>query len=665
MSFRALIVSLLMITVLSGCGGGSSGSSSNNQPTSNVGSLNTGFWQDLHPENLTYTTNSVSGVTDSNGKFNYKCPIQGCEGVTFSLGGIIIGSSIGQSGLNLASLNGGMSNGLLSPTTISRAQFLYAFDSDANPTNGITLPIRLADTLKYSGLDFTSNNFAAALQHLITQAQQDSALDLNYRNNLIIPSVADARALVEQANIALNGVFVESPTLPGVNVSTVHQYIVNFPSNFTVNYSGSSNSVTQLANGVLHPSLGAGLTFVSGSTQGTVTLQAVTSRGIAVNAPNYYDGSSIAPATVLLSSAAAPAMATLSLSTSGLAVTGVTPLLTQQGSAYSGLPLPPGSSGSFGERNLNEALSPVTPQEFDVDGLDPAGITSANDGSFWICDRRGPFLIQVDAAGHTRLRLGPQGSLGNLPYVTRLLPTILESRQRDLGCGGITRRPASNDIIMAVGAALNPGGNSALNAIFTRLVSYNPTNQAIHQYAVALQAGDHNLQVLDMAALGDSSFLLLVHYIDAQNADQWEIRKISIANATDVQNLLLTNGPNANRDLEYGTLAEITASNVTLVVPTTVLSLNAIGWTRSSLQSMALIDNYTIALMTNSDGGVTSAVTGGSNGSDPTQYQVDSHGVISPRANLSTPAQWSPVANKFPDRQTLFWLISLTNPLTP
>jgi Esterase-like activity of phytase len=665
MSPRVLPLTLLMVAALSGCGGGSGSSSGNNQSTSNVGSLNTGYWQDLHPENLAYTTNSVSGVTDSSGKFYYKCPIQGCEGISFSIGSIIIGSAIGQSGLNLASLNGGMSNGLLSATTLNRAQFLYTFDSDANPTNGITLPTQLANTFKYSSLDFTSNGFATALQNLITQAQQDSSLDANYRNNLSTPSVADARSMVEQANIALNGVFVESPTLPGVNVSTVRQYMVNFPSNFTVSYHGSSNSVSQLANGALHPALGAGLTFVSGSTQGTVTLQAVTSRGIAVNAPNYSDGSSIAPATVLLSAATAPTMATLSLSASGLAVTSVTPLSTQQGNAYSGSPLPPGSSGSFGERNLSEALAPVTPQEFDVDGLDPAGITSAPDGSFWICDRRGPFLIQVDAAGHTRLRLGPQGSLGNLPYVTRLLPAILESRQRDLGCGGITRRPMSNDIVMAVGAALNPGGNSAVNAIFTRLVSYNPSSQAIHQYAVALQAGDHNLQVLDMAALSDSSLLLLVHYMDAQNADQWEIRQINLANATDIQNLLLTNGPNANRELEYGTAAEILASNVTLVVPTTVLSLNAIGWTRNNLQSMALIDNHTIAIMTDNDGGVTSTVTGGANGSDPVRYQVDNHGVISPRANLSTPAQWSPIATKYVDRQTLFWLISLTNPLTP
>jgi hypothetical protein len=80
---------------------------------------------------------------------------------------------------------------------------------------------------------------------------------------------------------------------------------------------------------------------------------------------------------------------------------------------------------------------------------------------------------------------------------------------------------------------------------------------------------------------------------------------------------------------------------------------------------MALVDKQTIALMTNSNAGASSSVSAGANGNDPTNYQVDSNGVISPRADLLTPAQWSAKARNPADRQTLFWLISLTNPLTP
>lgn len=656
------------LVLLTACGGTSdSSSSANGQPTGNVGSLSSGIWQDLHPTNVTYTTNSVNGLTDAAGTYYYRCSTQSCEGISFTVGGVLIGTSVGQSVIHLYDLNGGWANGILSTVSVNRAQFLYALDSDQDPTNGITLPSGLTSSLKNSTLDFTSNNFQTSLNALVVSLSQDSTLDANYRTNLNIPSAADARSLVAQANALQSGVYTESPTISGVNVSTVRQYVVPFPSQFLARYNGNSANLAAVSNGLLRPSLGAGLTFVSGSSSGTLVFQTVSSRGIAVNAPNYTDGVSSVPATVLLSSdaAAAPSMATMTLSSSGLSLSTEIPLTTQQGNAYSGAPTPTGSSGSFNERNLTEALTPVSPKEFDPDGLDPAGITLANDGTYWICDRRGPFLIQVDSAGHTKLRMGPLGTLATLPYVTRLLPAILESRQRNLGCGGLAQRPISGDIVMAVGATLNPGGNTAGSALFTRLVSYQPTSQAIHQYAIALLNGDHNLQILDMAALSDTSFLLLVHFTDAQNNDQWAIRQVSIANATDINKLLLTSGPNSQRDLEYGSLSDITASNVTMAVPTTVLTLNSIGWNRSSLEAMALVDKQTIALMTNSNAGASSSVSAGANGTDPTNYQVDSNGVISPRADLLTPAQWSAKARNPADRQTLFWLISLTNPLTP
>jgi len=657
-----------VLSLLAACGGGgSSSTSSNNQPTSNVGALNTGLWQDLHPSNITYTTTSVSGSTDTAGTFYYRCTTQTCEGVNFTIGGIVLGTVTGKSVLHLYDLNNGLANGMLSTVSVNRAQFLYALDSDQDPTNGVTLPATIGNSLKSASLDFTSSTFQTALTSILNTLSQDTTLDSNYRANLSIPSAADARSLVAQANSLQYGVYTESPSIVGLNVSTVRQFVVNFPSQDLAHYNGSSSNLSAVSGGLLRPSLGAGLAFVSGSTSGTITLQTVSSRGIAVNAPNFSDGTTVVPATVLLSSdaVAAPVMATLTLSASGLNLSSVTPLTTQQGNAYSGAPTPTGSSGSFNERNLTESLAPVAPKEFDTDGLDPAGITAANDGTYWICDRRGPFLIQVDAAGHTKLRMGPQGNLGTLPYVTRLLPSVLENRQRNLGCGGIAQRPISNDIVMAVGSTLNPGGNTATSALFTRLVSYQPSSQAIHQYAVALLSGDQNLQVLDMAALSDTSFLLLVHYTDAQNNDQWAIRQVNIANATDVNGLVLTAGANAHRDLEYGTAADLAASNITLAVPTTILSLNAIGWNRPSLEGMALVDKQTIALITNSNGGASSSVNLGGNGTNPTNYQVDTNGVISPRASLSVAAQWNAQPRNPADRQTIFWLISLTNPLTP
>ena len=129
------------LVLLTACGGGSgSSSSANGQPTGNVGSLSTGIWQDLHPTNVTYTTNSVNGLTDTAGTYYYRCSTQSCEGISFTVGGILIGTSVGQSVIHLYDLNGGWANGILSTVSVNRAQFLYALDSDQDPTNGITLP---------------------------------------------------------------------------------------------------------------------------------------------------------------------------------------------------------------------------------------------------------------------------------------------------------------------------------------------------------------------------------------------------------------------------------------------------------------------------------------------------------------------------------------------
>jgi len=76
------------------------------------------------------------------------------------------------------------------------------------------------------------------------------------------------------------------------------------------------------------------------------------------------------------------------------------PLKTADGLSYSGRSTPTEASGSDGWRNLDEYLPPRS-NEFDQHGLDPSGVVEGDSSMYWTCDRRGPFLLQLDAQGQT------------------------------------------------------------------------------------------------------------------------------------------------------------------------------------------------------------------------------------------------------------------------
>lgn len=658
---RDRLVAIASLTVLFvACGGGGGGTS----PTTPSNPVLTGSLVDLSLSGVAYTTTTASGTTSATGGFTYRCNPT-CETLTFNIGPITLGTATGASALSLKDFQGGLENGLLSTLTIRRMQFLMAVDSDANPGNGIAIPSELAPSLANRSLNFSAPSFDADLLSLIDYLKGDARLSSTYRNGMQIPTAAVARAIAEQAEALSRGVLIESPSSTLIPVSELRKYVLRVPDSLLMPYSGTSTILRSTYARGLRPALGAGLSVVSGTPATTLQLRTVTTRGISVAAPRYSDGVSVRPAEVLLSNDTngTPSLGAIALTPTAADLSALTVMKAADGTFYSGRPTPTESSGSDGARNLDEALQPRLP-EFDQRGLDPAGITEGESGSIWLCDRRGPFLVQLDSQGRATQSLGPAGNAGALPDVSRRLPAILESRQSALGCGGIAVRPTSGEVVFALGAALNVNGRTANTARLIRLVGLNPRTSAVKQYAMTIRSTEFALRVLDLETLSEDRVLALVRYREGSTSGpyRWEIRTLDLASATDISSKSLSTGPNSGLPLEYGTAAEIEASSVTLATSTTLVELSALGWIAESVEGLARGNAQTLIVIGQMNGGVTSRIVGGDSALSVAEHQVDRNGLITPRASgSSTAPTFELIPSAIESRQIVIWSMQLRN----
>jgi len=655
----------LLAALLVACGGGGGGGEGET-PAAAANPLLNGALIDFAVAGLTYSTPTVSGTTSTTGGYTYRC-VGSCETLTFKLGGITLGTATAGATLSLREWQGGLEAGLLSEATIRRAQFLLALDGDAEAGNGITLPAELSASLANRSLDFTASSFDADLNSLIDYLRGDNRLSASYRSGLQIPARAIARAIAEQAEAAARGVLVETPSSANLPVNEIRKYVLRMQDSLLVPYTGNSSALKTAFPRGLRAAVGAGLSAVAGSSAGNIQLRTVTARGIAVAAPRYFDGVGARSAHVLLSNDTngTPALGGITLSPTSADLNSLTALKTAEGTAFSGRPTPTDASGSDGARNLDETLQPRSP-EFDQRGLDPAGVVEGDAGSVWICDRRGPFLVQVDAQGRSLQRLGPAGNAGTLPEVTRRLPAILESRQAGLGCGGVALRPGSGEVVFALGAALNVGGRTANTARLTRLVALNPRTAAIRQFGMPIRSNEFALRVLDLETLSEDRLLALVRYRDgtATGPYRWEIRTLDLSGATELSSKSLSSGPSTGLALEYGSAADVEASGITLAGTTTLVELGALGWIAENAEGLARINAQTLVVIGQANGGVTSRIRGGDPALGVAEHQVDRNGLITPRAaGSATAPTFELVPAPVESRQTVIWSLQLRNPV--
>ena len=151
---------LLLFSMIIGCSGGGGGSSAVNPPTASARPpVLTGVFNDSTVSGLRYETTTQSGLTNTAGTFRY----QSGETVSFSLGGIQLGSTQGASQVspldlfNVTDLDEARSTGVDRQLT-NILILLQSLDRDQNPGNGIDLA-SLDEDLASDELNFNDENF--------------------------------------------------------------------------------------------------------------------------------------------------------------------------------------------------------------------------------------------------------------------------------------------------------------------------------------------------------------------------------------------------------------------------------------------------------------------------------------------------------------------------
>jgi hypothetical protein len=125
----------------------------NNCSSSDSGTRH-GMFIDSAIEGLTFTTETLSGETDSFGRFSYEPG----ETVTFSIGGIILGSTSGKSVVTPLDLVAGAQDEK-NPKVTNIVRLLITLDEDNNPENGIILSPELKTALADASIDFSLDPF--------------------------------------------------------------------------------------------------------------------------------------------------------------------------------------------------------------------------------------------------------------------------------------------------------------------------------------------------------------------------------------------------------------------------------------------------------------------------------------------------------------------------
>ncbi|MCB7482068.1 hypothetical protein [Christiangramia sediminis] len=116
-----------------------------------VAETQTGVFRDSEVAGLNYETETKSGVTDAEGKFEY---LEG-ETVTFSLGDIILGSGPASEDMTPISIVSTENATVEIPEVKNIAAFLQSLDSDNDPSNGISISEETAAAITIDAIDFT------------------------------------------------------------------------------------------------------------------------------------------------------------------------------------------------------------------------------------------------------------------------------------------------------------------------------------------------------------------------------------------------------------------------------------------------------------------------------------------------------------------------------
>lgn len=239
---KKLLATTAIVLIIAGCGGGGGTSTP---------STATGQFKDSNTVGLNYVSGGHSGVTGANGSFTYETG----QTVTFSVGGVTLGTSNGKSIVTPVDLVAAGSSGSTSVKNIVR--FLMMLDSDANAANGINISSSVqTDAATWTQLDFGSAAFDSAASAVIasvaaadgrTATLPNAAAAQTHLESTLRCSYAGAYKGTYSGNDSGNfGVMVDATTgnVTGVAYSTPDSLYITLNGTSPISYDQTVSFVT-------------------------------------------------------------------------------------------------------------------------------------------------------------------------------------------------------------------------------------------------------------------------------------------------------------------------------------------------------------------------------------------------------------------------------------
>ena len=172
----------------------------------------------------------------------------------------------------------------------------------------------------------------------------------------------------------------------------------------------------------------------------------------------------------------APRVGKFRLSGDSLEAVGTVPLRDAAGNLFSGLPAAggDGSTGEVGYDLAGEAVCDSLRR-----GLDTEGLALAGDGTFWVSDEYGPYLLRFDGEGRLLEEYSPfNGGL----------PEVLARRRPNRGMEGLAYDAGADMLFGIMQSPLyNPDASTKDTAVFCRIVALRPTDGRTAQYLYPLE----------------------------------------------------------------------------------------------------------------------------------------------------------------------------------
>ena len=248
----------------------------------------------------------------------------------------------------------------------------------------------------------------------------------------------------------------------------------------------------------------------------------------------------------------------------------------------------------------------------DPNGIDSEGLVALPDGTFWISDEYGPWLVHVDATGRMLKRVGPfPGS--------KSLPRVLALRRANRGMESLTITPDGSALVGMMQNPLdNPDATIRKHSRLNRILVYDPRTGASLQYRLSAGLDQRRRE----RHRGDLEYRLshprarpvLCRRSEVAVQAQARLPDRHFTGYRSKRSEHARNGKRVNeKTLEQLTDAELAAAGIVTVSKKLIVDLLAMpgGYPHDKAEGLAIINPTTIAVSNDDDFGIVPDGKGG------------------------------------------------------